>query len=39
MITSIPICELESLLIRQLDNMFGLCEKEKIIVREAMEGG
>lgn len=39
MITSIPISEIESLLIRQLDNMFGLCEEDKIIIKEAMEGG
>lgn len=39
MITSIPICEIESLLIRQLDNMFGLGEEEKNEVRKAMEGG
>jgi serine O-acetyltransferase len=39
MITSIPISDIESLLIRQLDNMFGLVEEEKKIVKKAMEGG
>lgn len=39
MITSIPISEIESLLIQQLDNMFGLVEEEKEIVKKAMEGG
>lgn len=39
MITSIPISEIESLLIRQLDNMFGLCKEEKSMVKNAIFGG